>query len=134
MKATDGQANAGKAEKIEKEMSDPTPTRASAPLRGSPLSLVAVAPCGKELALSWSDGTEQYLPLACLREACPCAVCNGEPDVMGRGERPGKTVKPGRHELRGYDFVGGYGLNLKWGDGHATGIYPYSLLRSLQDS
>jgi DUF971 family protein len=112
-------------------MSDFIPPSASAPLREKPLSLTAVAPFGTELAISWSDGVEQYLPLEKLRKACPCAVCNGEPDVMGRGENPTRDYKPGSFELKGYDFVGGYGLNLKWMDGHGTGIYSYNLLRSL---
>ena len=98
-----------------------------------PLKLVAVAPFGNELALSWSDGVEQFLALEKVRLACPCAVCNGEPDVMGRGDAPARNYKPGSFELKGYDFVGGYGLNLKWADGHSTGIYPYQLLRSLND-
>jgi len=96
-----------------------------------PLKLAVVAPFGNELALSWSDGLEQFLPLETLRRACPCAVCNGEPDVLGRGEAPARNYKPGSFELKGYEFVGGYGLSLQWADGHATGIYPYSLLRSL---
>ena len=95
------------------------------------LKLVAVAPCGNELAFSWSDGIEQFLTLQKLRRACPCAVCNGEPDVMGRGDAPARNYKPGSFELKGYDFVGGYGISLKWADGHATGIYPYALLRGL---
>lgn len=96
-----------------------------------PLSLLAVAPFGNELALSWSDGVEQFLPLEKLRRACPCAVCNGEPDVMGRGDAPARSYKSNSFELKSYDFVGGYGLALKWGDGHSTGIYSYNLLRTL---
>ena len=95
------------------------------------LQLMAVAPFGSELALSWSDGTEQYLPQEKLRKACPCAVCNGEPDVLGRGDAPARNYKEGSFELKGYEFVGGYGLSLTWGDGHATGIYSYALLRGL---
>jgi len=101
----------------------------SEPLK--PLSLIAVAPFGSELAISWNDGVEQFLPLEKLRRACPCAVCNGEPDVMGRGDAPARNYKSNSFELKGYDFVGGYGFNLKWADGHSTGIYSYSLLRSL---
>ena len=112
-------------------MNDSIPPSASAPLRGNTLSLIAVAPFGNELAISWSDGMEQFLPLEKLRRACPCAVCNGEPDVMGRGDAPARNYKANSFELKGYDFVGGYGLNLKWADGHSTGIYSYSLLRSL---
>lgn len=112
-------------------MSDSIPSNASAPQRDNSLSLTAVAPFGSELAISWSDGVEQFLPLEKLRRSCPCAVCNGEPDVMGRGDAPARNYKPGSFELKSYDFVGGYGLNLKWGDGHATGIYSYDLLRRL---
>ena len=43
---------------------------------------------GPELAIAWSDGTETFLNLEVLRRACPCAVCGGEPDVLGNIERP----------------------------------------------
>jgi DUF971 family protein len=113
-----------------------SPAGASHPLRlresqPQTLSLKAVAPFGSELALSWSDGVEQFLTMEMLRRACPCAVCCGEPDVMGRGDAPARNYKSGSFELKGYEFVGGYGLKLSWADGHSTGIYSYSLLRSL---
>jgi len=94
--------------------------------------LTSLAPFGNELAISWSDGVEQYLPLEALRKACPCAVCCGEPDVMGRGDATSRIYKPGSFELKGYEFIGGYGLKLSWADGHATGIFSYTLLRSLK--
>ena len=92
---------------------------------------IALAPFGKELAISWDDGVEQFLSLELLRRACPCAVCNGEPDVMGRGDAPKRSYKPGSFELKSYDFVGGYALLFCWADGHASGIYSYHLLRGL---
>jgi DUF971 family protein len=112
-------------------MSDPHSMQASSRSIGNPLLLRTVAAFGNEIALSWSDGVEQFLELEKVRRACPCAVCNGEPDVMGRGDAPARNYKNGSFELKGYDFVGGYGLALKWADGHATGIYPYQLLRNL---
>jgi DUF971 family protein len=96
-----------------------------------PLKPVAVAPFGTELAISWDDGLEQFLPLEKLRRACPCAVCNGEPDVMGRGDAPVRNYKQGSFELKSFEFVGGYALLFRWADGHASGIYSYALLRSL---
>ena len=96
-----------------------------------PLSLIAVAPIGHEVAISWEDGVEQYLPLELLRRACPCAACCGEPDVIGRGYAPEKNYKANSFELKSYEFVGGYALLFKWADGHASGIYSYKLLRSL---
>jgi len=36
-------------------------------------------------------------------------------------------------ELRGWQFVGGYALQLTWGDGHSTGLYSYPYLRRLAE-
>ncbi len=91
---------------------------------------IAPLPTG-ELAISWNDGVEQYLPLELLRKACPCAVCCGEPDVIGRGEAPARNYKANSFELKSYEFVGGYALLFRWADGHSSGIYSYKLLRSL---
>ena len=96
------------------------------------LNLIAVAPLPTgELALSWNDGLEQYLQLELLRKSCPCAVCCGEPDVIGRGVSPARDYKPNSFDLKSYEYVGGYALLFRWADGHASGIYSYRLLRSL---
>lgn len=59
-----------------------------------------VCQIGEELAVRMSDGREMYFPLAMLRRACPCANCQGEPDALGRVQKP--TVEYGAHafELR----------------------------------
>jgi DUF971 family protein len=86
---------------------------------------------GRELAVAWSDGHETYLPLEEIRKACPCAACNGEPDVLGRGDKPEVRYTPASFELASYEMVGGYGWQPKWADGHATGIYSVGYLRRL---
>ena len=86
---------------------------------------------GPELAIAWSDGAESFLNLEQLRRACPCAVCGGEPDVLGNIERPEVTYTPESFELRGYAAVGGYALQPAWGDGHGTGLYSFAYLRRL---
>ena len=43
---------------------------------------------GEELAISWNDEGETFIRLVDLRRACPCAVCGGEPDVLGNIDRP----------------------------------------------
>ena len=88
---------------------------------------------GNELALSFSDGQEAYLELGMLRRACPCAVCQGEPDALGRVVRPRVEHGPGAFALRKFETVGGYALQIFWGDGHSTGIYGYSYLRKLAE-
>jgi len=97
----------------------------------SSLKPLAVALMGNELAVSWSDGVEQYLPLELLRRACPCALCCGEPDVLGRGDAPKRSYKEGSFVLKAYEFIGGYALLFRWEDGHASGLYSYQLLRKL---
>jgi len=99
----------------------------------SPLSLKAVAMVNGSLAISWEDGTESYLPLKALRTACPCALCAGEPDVMGQTPLLGKkSFKSENFVLKKYEFVGGYALQFTWGDGHSSGIYSYPYLRQLE--
>ena len=86
---------------------------------------------GDELAIAWNDGTESFLKLELLRRACPCAACGGEPDVLGQIERPQVTYTEKSFELLEFDWVGGYALQLRWADGHATGIYSFTYLRRL---
>lgn len=86
---------------------------------------------GNELALSFADGLEAYLPLAMLRRACPCAACQGEPDALGRVVRPTVEYGPRAFELVKFEPVGGYAIQFAWGDGHASGIYTFAYLQKL---
>ena len=95
------------------------------------LALQNIVVIGGELALSFADGHEAYLPLALLRRACPCASCQGEPDAMGRVLRPVVEHGPKAFELQKFETVGGYGIQLYWADGHSTGIFSYSYLKRL---
>lgn len=92
-----------------------------------------IQPIGVELAIAWSDGVESYLPLEALRRACPCAACGGEPDVLGRVVRPAVSYTPASFELRGFAVVGGYAIQLTWGDGHGSGLYSFPYLRRLTE-
>ena len=93
-----------------------------------PISLTQSAVINNELALAFSDGLEIYLELPLLRRACPCAACQGEPDVRGRVMRPQVEHGPKAFELVKFDTVGGYALQLHWADGHASGIYAFPYL------
>jgi DUF971 family protein len=95
---------------------------------------VNIAVIGTEIAIAWSDKRESYLPLQRLRESCPCAACCGEPDALGNVVKPVVQYTPVSFELRGWQFVGGYALQLTWGDGHSTGLYSFPYLRRLADS
>lgn len=88
---------------------------------------------GNEFALSFADGFEAYLLLPLLRRACPCAACQGEPDALGRVLRPHVEHGPRAFELLKFETIGGYAIQLFWGDGHSTGIYSYSYLQKLAE-
>ena len=87
---------------------------------------------GQDLAIRWNDALESYLDLEGLRRACPCAGCQGEPDIDGHIDKPHVSYDPARSfHLKAYSFVGGYALQPTWGDGHSTGLYTFDLLRRL---
>ena len=95
------------------------------------LALQNVLVIGGELALSFADGDEAYLPLPLLRRACPCASCQGEPDALGRVLKPVVEYGPRAFDLQKFEAVGGYALQLYWADGHSTGIFSYAYLKRL---
>ena len=97
----------------------------------APLFPSNIQQIGPELAIAWNDGQESYIPLETLRRACPCAVCGGEPDVLGNLIRPDVSYTPESFQLRNFHVIGGYALQPTWADGHGTGLYPFAFLRHL---
>jgi len=87
---------------------------------------------GNELAVAWSDGLESYVDFEVLRRACPCAQCQGEPDVTGKViSLGGPTFGEGCFKLVRWEDIGGYAFQFFWADGHSTGIFSYEYLRKL---
>ncbi|MDC0357319.1 gamma-butyrobetaine hydroxylase-like domain-containing protein [Oligoflexia bacterium] len=95
------------------------------------------------LRIKWSDGSEHELGSRKLRLACPCAGCQGESarPLTEAAPAPAKsllniidsTVEE-QTKLLEIQPVGNYAIRLKWGDGHNTGFYRYSLLWDLANS
>ncbi len=94
------------------------------------------------LALSWSDGFKAVLSYETLRRECPCAPCQSENKTQEKNFRvndpslklPSYQPSPeGVLDLKEVTRVGQYAVNLRWGDGHATGIYPDDYLRRLTE-
>ena len=87
---------------------------------------------GTELAIKWDDGTESFVALEKLRQACPCAGCKGEVDVMGNLHiGPPKALRAESFQLRGISHVGGYAIQPQWADGHSSGLYSFEMLKQL---
>ena len=83
------------------------------------------------LSVLWDDGHQEIVSLRTLRDRCPCASCQGETVLLRSYKPPPQPSLPGKYTLKGAEQVGSYALQLTWGDGHATGIYSWDLLRSL---
>lgn len=95
---------------------------------------VDIQQIGEELAVKWDDGREGYLRLETLRRACPCAGCKGEVDIMGNLHKgPDIKLSPASYQLRKLGWVGTYGIQPVWGDGHSSGIFSFEMLRALAE-
>jgi DUF971 family protein len=86
---------------------------------------IEVAPTG-EVVIAWDDGkTSRWRPSE-LRLACPCAACVDE--WTGR-----RTLQPEQVaadvRVLAMEPVGNYAVQIRWSDGHDTGLYPWTLLR-----
>lgn len=95
------------------------------------------------LLIEWQDGVLSRIEAKELRGACPCAVCREE---RGEGSHSKPITSQNKKSLRivehtveeayailAISAVGNYALSIAWKDGHASGIYPFSLLRRLSE-
>lgn len=88
---------------------------------------------GDGLRIEWSDGVTTSAPFKTLRAKCPCATCveeRGKPVDPFRILTP-QEVAAGAPVPVAMTPVGHYAYQIKWNDGHDTGIYPLALLREL---
>jgi DUF971 family protein len=89
---------------------------------------------GTDLAIRWDDNQESFIALEKLRRSCPCAGCSGEVDILGNiYKNPDKPLPPAAFELKRFVPVGGYAIQLFWGDGHSSGIFAFDYLRRVAE-
>jgi DUF971 family protein len=83
---------------------------------------------GARLQIRWADGHTSEYPPRLLRLKCPCAGCVEE--MTGRPLLDPDSVPADVYPLE-IRYMGRYALTFHWSDGHATGIYPFDMLRRL---
>ncbi len=82
----------------------------------------------QSICLKFNNGREIVLENRQVRLSCQCAVCINE--ITGK-----KILNPAKIRLdiapKEITLLGNYAVGINWNDGHASGIYPYSLLEHL---
>ena len=87
----------------------------------------------KGIKIDWKDGHTSDYGLIYLRDKCPCATCTGAHGTEPRppqAQAPFQLYKPVL-KLVDVEPVGSYAVQIKWNDGHTTGIYAYDFLRRI---
>lgn len=96
------------------------------------LTPVDLTPFPTELAIKWSDGTENFVSYETLRRFCPCAACMGEKDIFGTTYKPPtRPYSPQSFQLVRWVPVGGYAIQPTWADGHNSGLYTWPWLHQV---
>lgn len=90
---------------------------------------------GRDVLITWSDGSRRLYTPSLLRGQCPCALCkekerNAKPPTAM--VLPVLTIQETRPlEISTMQPVGNYAYNIQFSDGHHAGIFEFSLLYSL---
>lgn len=83
------------------------------------------------LAIKWNDQRDSKIGLLKLRKLCPCATCVTEKEKLSKSYIP--LYSGNQLAIKNIKQVGSYAISISWQDGHNTGIYEYSFLRSLEE-
>ena len=84
---------------------------------------------GKFLCIEWDDKSESKISLKKLREMCPCATCLSEREKQSKSYIP--ILLGSQLTVANIEMVGSYAVQIKWEDGHSTGIYEFPFLKNL---
>ena len=89
----------------------------------------------REILIEWSDGLLQKIAYKALRDGCQCANCS-DARINPKPATPGQLTVLSPEQARPLDVVemqpvGNYAYNIRFSDGHSTGIFTFDLLRSL---
>jgi len=80
-----------------------------------------------EFLVAW-QGTLAVIPSLRLRDDCPCAECIEE----GTGRKLLETESiPADIRALEVKPVGSYAIQIRWSDGHGSGIYSWDTLRRI---
>lgn len=87
------------------------------------------------MALDWGEDGVWNLPMSVIRKMCPCALCT---DLRGKADDAAASLHmmegmeaTATEEVESVKPVGRYAIQIRWLDGHDTGIYTFDYLKRL---
>ena len=83
----------------------------------------------KDISIRWTDGSNSRIDLRKLRQLCPCATCQTFRDRQGTKYIP--IYNDSQVNVLSIEQIGSYAIQIKWKDGHNTGIFEYQFLLTL---
>ncbi len=91
---------------------------------------------GDGLRIDWADGPSTFVTWRVLRANCPCATCNEDRTKPPNPFRvlSAQEAAAGPPAPVAMKSVGLYAYQITWNDGHSTGIYTISALRTLSST
>lgn len=89
---------------------------------------------GNEIAIRWSDGSEDFFPMHQLRRFSPSAENQGEKDLLGQPVFTPEEKDFSSVTVTQWVPVGGYALLFHFSDGHRTGIYAFDYLKKVAET
>ncbi|MFM8262456.1 MAG: DUF971 domain-containing protein [Pirellula sp.] len=88
----------------------------------------------EEIQIRWSDSSVSVWTASELRKACPCATCKEKKKGQDHQQSvsvlqviPLNEAQPLR--VDGMQPVGNYAYNVRFSDGHSSGIFGFDLLK-----
>ncbi|MEM1067443.1 MAG: DUF971 domain-containing protein [Planctomycetota bacterium] len=92
------------------------------------------------IVITWDDGAQTHWTAQRLRDECPCATCREKRKGAAEKKEAKPTLLPvlSAAEARPLTIeamrpVGSYAYNIRFSDGHNSGIFTFDLLRSAND-
>ncbi len=92
-----------------------------------------------EIQIGWDDGQVRRYRVAEIRQRCPCATCR-EKRTAAAAEQDTNMLPVISHaetlptRIEGMRPVGNYAYNIRFNDGHDTGIFTFEFLRELGEA
>lgn len=86
------------------------------------------------LTIRWRDGRESFYPVEHLRRLSPSAETRTLRESLARNPLtvlPARATQHGPLKAINAEFVGNYALRIHFSDGHATGLFTWDYLRSI---